>query len=312
MKYAYDFELAPTIPHVPQMASGGVAEARSLIAERAANSLPFKLPRGIIQESVAIPVDANESFVTVHSIRPTSVEPGSAAVLWFHGGGFILGSALMDLRGLSELAEELNAPVFSIEYSLAPEAEYPAAVNEGYAALRWLSANAPNLGLDASRIVVAGVSAGACLAAAVTLMARDLGGPPIRFQALDIPVVDDRLETESMITLTDTPLWSRVAASYSWRAYLGELSGADTPPYAAPARAGDLTNLPPTYVSVCEFDPLRDEGIDYAQRLVRAGVSTELHLFPGTFHGSAGSVPDAGISRRMRKEFAAAIRRGVN
>ena len=137
-------------------------------------------------------------------------------------------------------------------------------------------------------MAVLGASAGGGLAAATALLARDLGGPPLCFQMLHIPELDDRLETPSMRAFVDSPLWNRPLAVKSWQAYLGDLSGsADVPAYAAPARATDLSGLPPAYISTAENDPLRDEGIIYALRLLQAGVSVELHQFPGTFHGSA-------------------------
>src|SRR5262249_24268992 len=124
--------------------------------------------------------------------------------------------------------------------------------------------------------------------------------------------LDDRLETGSMVEFVDTPVWNRPNAVQSWRHYLGELAEySEVSHYAAPARATDLSGLPPAYVSLCAVDPLRDEGIEYAQRLAQAGVPTELHLFPGTFHGSSGMIPTAGVSVRMRTELIEAARRGL-
>jgi acetyl esterase/lipase len=136
-------------------------------------------------------------------------------------------------------------------------------------------------------------------------MARDRGGPRLCMQYLGIPELDDRLETHSMTVYTDTPVWNRPNAILSWKYYL---AGAEPTQYAAPARARELSGLPPTYVDVCEFDSLRDEGIGYAQRLVQAGVPVELHLYPGTFHGSA-LVADAAVSRRMSADSIDGIRR---
>ncbi|WP_235490405.1 alpha/beta hydrolase fold domain-containing protein, partial [Frankia sp. AvcI1] len=174
--------------------------------------------------------------------------------------------------------------------------------------LLWLAREArPNLGVDPARIAVAGGSAGACLAAALTLLSRDRGGPALCFQFLTAPKLDDRLDTVSMRTFTDTPMWNSGKVALTWRYYLAHRVGgadraggpaADVPPYAAPARAADLSGLPPAFVSVCEFDPLRDEGLAYAQRLVQAGVPTELHLYPGTFHGSR-LIQSAQVTRQM-------------
>ena len=155
-----------------------------------------------------------------------------------------------------------------------------------------------------------GSSAGGGLAAAVALLARDRGGPKLCFQLLGMPELDDRLETASMQAFDDTPLWNRPNAEISWRYYLGG-TPADAAPYAAPARVKDLAGLPPAYVSTMEFDPLRDEGIHYALRLLEHGVSVELHQYPGTFHGS-NLVTSAQVSKRSSAEMYDALRRALS
>jgi acetyl esterase/lipase len=165
------------------------------------------------------------------------------------------------------------------------------------------------LGIDTARVAVGGQSAGGGLSAAVALMARDRGGPPICFQFLGIPELDHRLDTPSMRAFVDTPMWNRPSAVMSWRNYLGENPG-EVSPYASPAVATDLSGLPPAYVTAMEFDPLRDEDVVYALRMLQAGVSVELHTFPGTFHGSA-VMPSAAVSRRAMTELIVALRRGL-
>ena len=180
-----------------------------------------------------------------------------------------------------------------------------------HAALQWVAKNAGELGIDPERIGVGGESAGGGLTAGTVLMARDRGGPELCFQLLGIPELDDRLDTESMRDYVDTPLWNRPNAIYSWTAYLGtEPGGDDVSPYAAPARATDLSGLPPAFVTTCQYDPLRDEGIEYARRLAHAGVPTELRHYPATFHGSS-LVEAAAISRRMFDDEVEALRRGL-
>jgi acetyl esterase/lipase len=198
--------------------------------------------------------------------------------------------------------------VVSVDYRLAPENPYPAGLEDCYAALQWTAAKASELGVDPARIAIGGSSAGGGLTAALALLARDRGGPAVKFQFLDIPELDDRLDTPSMTRFVDTPIWNQPNAVRSWRYYLG---GQPADQYAAPARAEDLTGLPPAYVAVCEFDPLRDEGLTYAHRLIQAGVPTELHHFPGTFHGSS-MVQTAAVSKRMAAEGIDAIRRGLS
>jgi acetyl esterase/lipase len=207
------------------------------------------------------------------------------------------------------VARGLDAVVVTVDYRLAPEHPFPAGVEDCYAALAWLHRDAASLGVDAARIAVAGQSAGGGLTAAVVLMARDRGGPPVCFQFLGIPELDHRLETTSMRTFVDTPIWHRPNAELSWRFYLGEDPG-EVSPYASPAIAPDLSGLPPAYVTAMEFDPLRDEGIMYALRMMEAGVSVELHSFPGTFHGSA-VVTTAAVSKRASAEMFVALRRGL-
>jgi acetyl esterase/lipase len=202
--------------------------------------------------------------------------------------------------------------VVAVEYRLAPETPFPGGLEDCYTALRWLAAEAGDLGVDPDRIAIAGYSAGGGLCAALALLARDRGGPRIRFQYLGVPEVDDRLETRSSREFVDTPVWNRPLAELSWDHYLGvgKRGGDDVSPYAAPARATDLTGLPPAYISAMEFDPLRDEGIAYAMKLIDAGVPVELHVFPGTFHASV-LVAFAQQSQREAAEEVVVLRRAL-
>jgi acetyl esterase len=173
--------------------------------------------------------------------------------------------------------------------------------------LSWTFEHAAELGIDPERIAVGGHAAGAGLAAAVALRARDEQGPPIRFQLLNQPELDDRQETWSARHFTDTPFMTREKVAASWQHYLGSASATA---YAAPARAADLSGLPPAYITSAEFDPNRDEAITYAQRLLQAGVPVELHQWPGTFHGSQ-AILSADVSQRQMAELVAALRRAL-
>jgi acetyl esterase/lipase len=197
-----------------------------------------------------------------------------------------------------------------VEYRLAPENPFPAGLHDCYAALEWFHDHASTHGVDTDRIAVVGSSAGGGLAAGLALLARDRNGPPLCFQFLGIPELDDRLQTPSMQQFVDTPMWSRPAAEMSWRAYLGEQYGGDVSAYAAPARATDLSGLPSAYVSTMEFDPLRDEGILYALGLMQAGVSVELHTFAGTWHGST-AITTAAVTQRQMQEMTVVLRRAL-
>jgi acetyl esterase len=233
---------------------------------------------------------------------PKSRAAAVPAILYIHGGGFYAGSIDTEHSGASALARQLNVVVVSVDYRLAPENPFPAGLEDCYAALVWLHEHAGDFGVDADRIAINGGSAGGGLAAGLALLARDRGGPAICFQYLGIPELDDRLDTPSMQRFHDTPMWSRGAAEKSWEWYLGDAHGTvDISPYAAPARATDVAGLPPAYISTMEFDPLRDEGIHYALKLLAAGVSVELHSFPGTFHGS-GIVVTAAVNQREAAE----------
>jgi acetyl esterase/lipase len=261
-------------------------------------------------EDRQVPGPPGDPEVTVRvyapKVRATAAVP---AVLYLHGGGFFLGSIDTEHGGAARLAQELGVVVVSVEYRLAPEHPFPAGLEDCYAALVWLHEHADALGVDPARVAVNGGSAGGGLAAGLTLLARDRGGPAICFQYLGIPELDDRLDTPSMRQFHDTPMWSRPAAEKSWEWYLGDAYGSeDVSPYAAPARATDLAGLPPAYISTMEFDPLRDEGIHYALELMAAGVSVELHSFPGTFHGSA-MVTSAAVTMREAAERFVVLRR---
>jgi acetyl esterase/lipase len=268
---------------------------------------------GLTIEDRLVPGWEGDPAVPVRVYRPPGPGGGAQlpAILQIHGGGFIVGSVEAEHAGSVLLAAGIGAVVVSVEYRLAPEHPYPAALHDCYAALSYLHAESAALGVDTARIALMGASAGGGLAAATALLARDLGGPPVCFQLLQIPELDDRLDTPSMLAFEDSPVWNRPLAVQSWRAYLGPLSGSDDiPAHAAPARADDLSGLPPAYVSTAENDPLRDEGITYALRLLQAGVSVELHQFPGTFHGSA-LVTSAAVSRRAQGEVATVLRRAL-
>lgn len=311
MAYAFDPEYQPLLTYLPALDVTDVAAARALIASMGIEDPMSLVPAGVsVSHRSAASPDGPDVEVVV--FEPADRAPGPIpAIAYFHGGGFVFGDANTDVRTPAALAAELGVIVASVNYRLAPECPFPAPLDDCLAAVTWL-ADDNGLDVDRDRIAVAGISAGAGLAASVALKARDIGGPAIVFQALDSPVLDDRLSTASMTEYVDTPLWSLTNAVESWKHYLGADADRDaTSPYAAPARAADLSDLPPAYISVSAYDPLRDEGIDYARRLLHAGVPTELHLYPGTFHGSAGVFPGTEISRRVNGDYTAALRRAL-
>nr|WP_077104574.1 alpha/beta hydrolase [Mycobacterium terramassiliense] len=310
LTYPFDPEIAAAIPMLPEMREIDLPTQRRRTAEMFAQ-LPSADTTGVTVEDRMVPGAVGDPEVAIRIYRPVG-ECFPAAIYDVHGGGFVVGDLEMNHRANVVLARELKVVVVSVDYRLAPENPYPKPLEDVYAGLVWAATHSDELGVDARRIVIHGASAGGGLCAGLALLARDRGGPEIAFQFLNVPELDDRLMTQSMIAFTETPLWNRPLAVNSWDHYLGagRAGGQDVPIYAAPARATDLTGLPPAYISVMEFDPLRDEGIAYAQALLAAGVSVELHLFPGTFHGS-GLVEYAAISQREKAESLVVLSRAL-
>ncbi|MFI0242672.1 alpha/beta hydrolase [Streptomyces sp. NPDC016845] len=250
-------------------------------------------------ESIAATLP-DEPTVTAHEIRAPRAEgpdvpllllrpqnaPGPLPVLlWFHGGGQVIGYAAQDAAWLKPLSAALGCAVASVDYRLAPETPAPRAAEDGYTAYRWISDNATELGLDPTRVGLAGQSGGAGIAAASALLIRDHGAATPLFQLLMYPMLDDRNTTDSSHEITDIGIWDRATNILAWQAILGDRAGGeDVTPYCAPSRATDLAGLPPTFIGVGELDVFRDENLDYAARLRAHGVPVELHLYPGAYH----------------------------
>ena len=254
-------------------------------------------------------VDHDADGVRVRTYSHRDRQPGTPALYWIHGGGMIGGFIENDDFMCKTWARKFGCLVASVEYRLAPEHQYPAHVDDCYTGLAWVASQADPLGFDRSRLVLGGASAGGGLAAATALMARDRGEIALTHQMLVFPMLDDRGVTASTNEILEPRVWNGTSNRHAWRAYLGDRVGADDLPiYAAPARAtvDDLRGLPPAYIDVGELDPFRDEDIEYAQKLLQAGVPCELHVTPGAFHGSDAMVLDAPSSlliRGYRREF---------
>ncbi len=248
-------------------------------------------------------VDGLSGAIPLRTYRASGRATSDCAVLYFHSGGYFMGSIDGDDEYCRMLALELGTLVISCGYRLAPEHPFPAAADDGYAALLWAAQRA-------KRIAVAGRSAGAGLAAGLTLRARDEGGPTIAFASLQVPMLDDRMQTPSALSVTDVRITDRAKIAGCWEAYAGK-NRERLSPYAAPARSDDLYGLPPTFVHVVEHDPLRDEGIAYASRLAQSGVPTELHLSPGVYHNFENVIPQSAIARRACALWIAALREAL-
>jgi len=238
--------------------------------------------------------------VRVRIYRPVGLTRPLPGILYIRGGGLLIGSFDSDDAPAAAMARVQRAVVVAVDYRLAPEHQYPAAVDDCYAALTWLFEHSTELRVDPSMIAVYGTSAGGGLAAATTLMARDRGGPRVRWQMLVYPMLDDRSVTPSSHVNTGFGAWSREANLFAWRSYLGDAYGTDdVEPYAAVARAKDLAGLPPTYVDVGELDLFRDEDVDFAWRLMKADVDVELHVHPGGIHNGEGWAPTSEYGTRV-------------
>ena len=295
-----DPELDAFIPLFPPADLTDPVTARKNLAELAA-AAPAPDTADMEIEDRTVPADPD---VPVRIYRPHGAQ---GAIVWLHGGGFVMGDLETEHPWAVRVADGSSAVVISVGYRRAPEHRFPAALDDSYAVLAWAAEHAAELGIDPERIAVGGHAAGAGLAAAVALLARDLQGPPIRFQLLNQPELDDRQETWSARHFTDTPFMTRDKVAASWRHYVG---AAPASPFAAPARATDLSGLPPAYITSAAFDPNRDEAITYALRLLQAGVPVELHQWPGTFHGSQ-AILSAEVSQRQMAELGAALRRAL-
>ena len=295
-----DPELEAFIPLFPRDDLTDPVTARKTLAGLAA-AAPTPDTTGMEIEDRTVPADPE---VPVRIYRPHRAH---GAIVWLHGGGFVMGDLDTEHPWAVRVAGGSGAVVVSVGYRRAPEHRFPAALDDAYGVLTWAAGHAAELGIDPGRIAVGGHAAGAGLAAAVALRARDQQGPPIRYQLLSQPELDDRQQTWSARNFTGTPFMTRAKVTASWRHYLGSAAAS---PYAAPARAGDLSGLPPAYIATAEFDPNRDEAIDYAQRLLQADVPVELHQWPGTFHGSQ-AILSAEVSRRQIAELGTALRRAL-
>lgn len=300
----FDPECAAALSAVPEWLSQPVT--RDTIGTRRAGERKASLPtnaalrrggRFIVGErSVPGPEGAPEISLLI--CQPTSASAPTAAVYHVHGGGMIGGTKRTTILEVLDWAQELEMAVVSIDYRLAPEHPYPAAVEDCYTGLVWIAAHADELNIDPARVVIAGVSAGGGLSAAVALLARDHLGPALAGQLLLSPMLDDRNDTGSARQLAGLGVWDRTSNGTGWTALLGDARGApDVSPYAAPARATDVSGLPPAFIDVGSAETFRDESVAYASRLWLAGGVAELHVWAGGFHGYPGLAPHARISQ---------------
>ena len=263
------------------------------------------------EEERFVPGPSGAPDVRVVVRRPRDADAPLPLLLHIHGGAFCLFHPESFAGMEAGWALNHGCVVASVDYRLAPEHPFPAAPEDCYAALEWAATKGGDIGGDPSRLVVAGGSAGGALAAALCLMSRDRGGPRIAAQALMIPVLDDRLHQPSHAQADHGQGFTRTAAIGMWLHYLGEDADREkTSPYAAPARASDLSGLPPAIIQTNGLDPLRDEGIEYALRLMAEGIDVELYNAPGAYHGADPADPRTAVQafRVFDEALGAALR----
>jgi acetyl esterase len=293
-------ELAAVAPPAVDLTAGLIGAAREWLAERR------RAAAGRI-DTAGVDISAGSAAGVPVRIYRGGPSP-APAVVYCHGGAFVLGNLDTDHRQCVELARRAACTVVSVDYRLAPEHRYPAALDDALTVLRRVAGDAAELGVDPDRLAVAGNSAGAALAAGCAHRSADGAAPPIVFQLLHQPVLDDR-NTGSRAEWAAAPVFDGAATNLMWRHYLG-----DTAPSArsVPARRRRISGLAPAFVSCSQVDPLRDEAVRYAMRLLAAGIPTDLHVFAGTCHGFDSILPDWEVSRQLFTLQAAALRRAFS
>ncbi|KAK4555270.1 hypothetical protein LTR86_007566 [Recurvomyces mirabilis] len=302
-------ELAAAFPELPVGDVDGRRTAFDEIMTKMKAMMPPQQVPGLTKREHKVTV-ADGSTISLFEFRPSKVPASpSPAIYHVHGGGMILGSVEMFEASAALKAEEYGLPFFSINYRLAPEHPHPTPVHDAYSGLTWLHSHASELGIDSSRILVIGDSAGGGIAGGMVLMARDKQlDPPIALQMLIYPMLDDR-NIQPHPDIDPFTMWKTADNETGWRALLGSAAAqeasVDGHEYAAPARANDLAGLPPTYIDVGQLDLFAKEDLQYAARLADAGVAVEFHLYPGLPHafermGATTSIVKSAVANRKR------------
>jgi acetyl esterase/lipase len=273
---------------------------------------PPRPPADVTVEDLTIPGPEEGPAVRVRLYRPEGLGRPAPALLWIHGGGFIIGRPEQDERSSIAYARELGVLVVAVAYRLAPEHPFPAPLEDCYAALRWLHGQAGPLGVDPDRIAIGGASAGGGLAAGLVLLAHDRGEVRPAFQLLIYPMLDDRTALRADAGGARHRVWNARSNAYGWRSYLAtDPGGAGVSPYAAPARREDLSGLPPAWLGVGTIDLFHEEDLTYARRLSDSGVPCEVQVVPGAFHAFDILFLKAEVVRTFWQSHVAALRRAL-
>lgn len=295
-------------PRLP-LTSESLAQRRT-DALKALDAVPKPDLPDIAADEIRVPSAFGARPTRVLTYRPLKSDTPLPTIVHIHGGGFVMGTPEMKDVENRLLARELQCAIYSVDYCLAPEAPHPAPLEDIYSVFAWLHGNAGRLGLDPVRIGIKGESGGGGLAAAAALYARDQQGPNFAFQHLIYPMIDDRTAVRTDLHPdVGEFVWTRESNYFGWRSLLGREPGsADVSPYAAASRATDVSGLPPTYISVGGLDLFLEENMTFADRLSRAGVPVEFHLYPRAYHGFYRAT-DARVTKQAERDTREALRR---
>jgi len=305
-------ELLEVIPRISQLTARPVnAEFIAQIRKMGEGRPERPLPEGWEKEDITGRGDKPQVSIYLHNTDSEAIS--RPAILYFHGGGYIIGSGRGGGAMLEKLAEELDALIISVDYRLAPETPFPGSLEDNYAALAWLHQNAERLKVDPARVALLGESAGGGHAAMLAIAARDRGEFPVAFQALIYPMLDDRTgSTRSTPPWQGAFVWTPQSNQFGWTSLLGVPAGSEEVPYGSvPARMEDLTRLPATWIGVGSIDLFVQEDILYAQRLMDAGVMTALDVYPGAFHGF-NLFSQGKLAQQLEKDVIGALRLGLS
>lgn len=314
-----DPELSGPVRMMLNMQEGGLSlddiPAARAGAEQMMAAMKGQIPDidGVTVEDRQIPGPEGAPDVAIRIYRPTNRTGNLPALLWIHGGGYILGSIEQEDISAKQMTLAGECVIVSVEYRLAPEHPFPAPVEDCYAALKWLAGHVDELDIDSSCIAIGGASAGGGLAAGLALLTRDRAEVDVIFQFLIYPMIDDRNTNPASDLLPDSLFWTRESNLIGWRSYLGcSPGGDDISCYASASRAKELAGLPPSYIAVGDLDLFAQEDVEYARRLIIAGVCTELHVYPGGCHAFDVMAPDADVSQRFTADFYRALKRALH
>jgi acetyl esterase/lipase len=322
MRRSYVERLDPEVADVVKASLGhegmdlsDPAAARAMSARMSAALVARRIElEGVVAEDRAIPNLPGQPDLGVRLYRAENITDPAPAFLWIHGGGYVVGDVELDDALCRQLALAGRCVVAAVNYRLAPEHPYPVPLEDCYQTLKWLAAQGDTLRIDPSCLCVGGASAGGGLSAGLALLVRDRAEIRLAWQLLLYPMIDDRNTRLPGETVPDTLVWKRADNYYGWRAYLGREPGTgDADPCAVPARATDLEGLAPAFIGTGDLDLFAEESLEFARKLIAAGVPTEVHVYPGVPHGFDGILaPEAEISKKFRNDVLWAFKRIVN